>query len=125
MITRTQILIKGIVQGVGFRPFVYSLAVGEALKGQVCNTSGGVLIDVEGERESIARLLAALAADPPGLARIESISCETVFALAHYTDFRIVESEVDGAQFVPISPDIATCAQCRAELCDPRDRRNR
>jgi len=90
MTARVQILVKGIVQGVGFRPFVYSLAVRESLKGRVLNTSDGVLIDVEGEHESIERLLAAVEAHPPRLSRIESISCETVFALAHHPDFRIV-----------------------------------
>ncbi len=125
MTARVQILVKGIVQGVGFRPFVYSLAVRESLKGRVLNTSDGVLIDVEGEHESIERLLAAVEAHPPRLSRIESISCETVFELAHHPDFRIVESNNDGRKFVPVSPDVATCADCVAELFDPRDRRYR
>jgi len=125
MTARVQILVKGIVQGVGFRPFVYSLAVRESLKGRVLNTSDGVLIDVEGEHESIERLLAAVEAHPPRLSQIESISCETVLALAHHPDFRIVESNNDGEKFVPVSPDVATCADCVAELFDPRDRRYR
>ncbi|MCA1564384.1 MAG: carbamoyltransferase HypF [Acidobacteria bacterium] len=125
MTTRVQILVQGIVQGVGFRPFVYSLAVRESLRGQVLNTSGGVLIDVEGERESIERLIAAIETQPPGLSRIESIMCETLSDLAHPADFRIVESDDDESKFVPISPDVATCADCLAELFDPRERRFR
>ena len=125
MTTRVQILAEGIVQGVGFRPFIYSLAVRESLKGKVLNTPEGVLIDVEGDQKSIERLLAAIEANPPPLSRIESISCRALPDLAHYPDFRIVESNDDGNKFVPISPDFATCTDCLRELLDPRDRRFR
>ncbi|MCA1632884.1 MAG: carbamoyltransferase HypF [Acidobacteria bacterium] len=125
MITRVQILVRGIVQGVGFRPFVYSLAVKESLKGRVLNTADGVLIDVEGDRLSIERLLRAVEAHAPTLSRIDSISRQDLSDLARYPDFRIVESTDEGGKFVPISPDIATCRDCLAELFDPSNRRFR
>lgn len=125
MTTRVQIHVRGIVQGVGFRPFIYSLAVRESLKGKVLNTTAGVLIEVEGDHQSIERLLDAIEASPPPLSRVASISCTELSDLAHYPDFRIVESNHDGEKFIPISPDIATCEGCLAELFDPQNRRFR
>ncbi len=126
MTTRVQILVRGIVQGVGFRPFVYSLAVEASLKGVVFNTAGGVLIDVEGDGRAIERLLRAVEARPPALSRIDSISRTDIPERAHYTDFLIIESSGDvGGRFVPVSPDIATCADCLAEMFDPANRRFR
>ncbi len=125
MTTHVQIVVQGIVQGVGFRPFIYSLAIRESLKGKVLNTPEGVLIDAEGDQKSIERLLGAIEANPPTLSRIESISCKALPDLAHYQDFRIVESNDDGDKFVPISPDVATCTDCLKELLDPQNRRFR
>jgi hydrogenase maturation protein HypF len=125
MTKRTQILVHGIVQGVGFRPYIFSLASRRALRGKVFNDSTGVVIDVEGEPHAIERFIGDIWLDPPRLSRIESIECCGDLEPAGYGDFRIVESSRDGKRFVPISADIATCADCLRELFDPEDRRYR
>ncbi len=123
MDARVQILVRGIVQGVGFRPFVFSLAKSRSLKGQVFNNTSGVLIDVEGESSTIRQFIADLKSGPPPLSLIESVECSQDLGPAYFTDFRIVESDSSGERFIPISADIATCADCLRELFDPRDRR--
>ena len=90
--TRVQIVVRGIVQGVGFRPFVYSLAARSALRGQVLNNTTGVLIDVEGEDEAIERFINEITLNPPPLSQIESIQRHNNLDSANYHDFRIVES---------------------------------
>lgn len=125
MVERVQIIVRGIVQGVGFRPFIYSLAVRRALTGRVFNTTGGVLIDVEGAPHTLEQFFDEISACPPPLARIDSISRSDGLGRAHYTDFRIVESEPGGEALVPVSPDVATCDDCLRELFDPSDRRHR
>jgi hydrogenase maturation protein HypF len=122
---RTQILVRGIVQGVGFRPHVYTLARRRALRGQVCNNSAGVLIDVEGESYSIEAFISEIKRHPPPLSSVESVERTDDLDLAHYADFRIVESSAAGVRFTPVSPDVATCADCLAEMFDARDRRFR
>jgi hydrogenase maturation protein HypF len=123
MDARVQILVRGIVQGVGFRPFVFSLAKRRSLRGQVFNNTSGVLIDVEGESNTIRQFIAELRTGPPPLSLIESVECSQDLDPAHFTDFRIVESDSSGERFIPISADISTCADCLKELFDPRDRR--
>ena len=123
MKTRTQIQIKGIVQGVGFRPFVFALAEKNALKGQVLNNAVGVLVDVEGEKTQIEQFINALQENPPPLSMIESIESNNFKIHADFKDFRIVESNSNGAKFMPISADIATCADCLREMFDANDRR--
>ncbi len=125
MKTRAQIQIKGIVQGVGFRPFVFALAQKNALKGQVLNNGSGVLIDVEGENERIEKFISEIKQTAPPLSQIESIESKNHQNLADFTDFRIVESNANAARFMPISADIATCADCLGELFDPLNRRFR
>ncbi|MCA1630950.1 MAG: carbamoyltransferase HypF [Acidobacteria bacterium] len=125
MIVRVQILVRGIVQGVGFRPFVYAVATRESLRGTVFNTGGGVLVDVEGDGDSIEKLLSEIELNPPPLSRVESVRRSDGLPLAHYRDFRIIESSRDGEQSVAVSPDVATCADCLRELFDPADRRHR
>jgi hydrogenase maturation protein HypF len=125
MATRSQILVRGIVQGVGFRPFVYSQANRRALRGRVLNDASGVVIDVEGNAGDIEQFVLELASNPPPLSSIESIECNNNLGLANYREFRIVESDLTGRRFVPLSPDIATCDDCLKELFDPRDRRYR
>ncbi|MBA3806055.1 MAG: carbamoyltransferase HypF, partial [Acidobacteria bacterium] len=125
MPTRTQILIKGIVQGVGFRPYIFSLARRRALKGQVLNNITGVLIDVEGEGCTIEEFIKEIRTNSPPLSLIESVERNDNLDLAHYEDFRIVESASSGEKFTPIPADIATCADCLRELFDPHDRRHR
>ena len=125
MTTRTQILVRGIVQGVGFRPFVYSLAHTRRLKGEVFNNPTGVFIDVEGEEKAIEQFVNEIKLKPPPLSIVESVELNNLQTPAFYKDFRIVESVGDGAKFVPISADIATCKDCLKELFDPNNRRYR
>ncbi|MBI5560074.1 MAG: carbamoyltransferase HypF [Deltaproteobacteria bacterium] len=119
---RARIHITGIVQGVGFRPFVYSLAMRHDLRGFCRNDSEGVTIEVEGER--IEGFISEIKAIPPPLSRIDSLTVERL-SPASYTDFRIVESVSEEGKFALVSPDIATCKDCASELFDPNDRRFR
>ena len=115
---------RGIVQGVGFRPFVYRLATDLDLKGWVCNTSEDVRIEIEGSRESIDKFCLNLEAKAPPLAHIKEVSVTHLPAVG-YRDFDIRESLVDEGQYQLISPDIATCHVCLDELLDVNDRRYR
>jgi hydrogenase maturation protein HypF len=123
--TRVQILVRGIVQGVGFRPYVFSLARRRTLRGRVCNNTTGVLIDVEGEESTIEGFINEIKHNPPPLSLIDSIERSDNLDPAHYPDFLIVESEASGERLMPISADIATCRDCLRELLDPKDRRYR
>ena len=119
-----QISVRGVVQGVGFRPFVYQLATKYNLKGWVCNTSGDVKIEVEGEREAWQQFLADLEALAPPQARIESISTSQHPPLG-YESFEIRHSIAEEGKYQLVSPDIATCDACKQELFNPDDRRYR
>src|SRR6266404_1535564 len=123
--TRVRIVVRGLVQGVGFRPFIFSLAQRRALRGWVLNNTTGVLIDVEGEGGQIEKFINDITTNPPPLSLIESVERSHSPVNAHYKDFRIVESTTQGEKFVPISADIATCQDCLRELLDPNDRRYR
>jgi hydrogenase maturation protein HypF len=125
MDARVQILVRGIVQGVGFRPFIFSQAQRRALRGRVLNNSTGVLIDVEGESCAISQFIDEIRSSPPPLSVIESVERRDHLTPANYDDFRIVESDAAGEKFVPISTDVATCEDCLKELFDPTDRRYR
>lgn len=122
---RVQIEIKGIVQGVGFRPFVYQLAKKHALSGYVCNDTRGVDIEVEGEGQAITDFLAALQAQPPPLAQLESLHVRNNLSPLDYNNFSICHSSSVEEKFVLIPPDIATCENCLEELFDSVDRRYR
>ena len=115
---RRAIDVRGLVQGVGFRPFVYNLAVRLGLAGFVRNQTGGVLIEVEGEPAILDRFLAELTDRPPPLARIEHLSWERRPPRGE-CDFRIEPSEADGSSPVFISPDVATCPDCLARAVRP------
>jgi len=119
---RRAIVVRGIVQGVGFRPFVYNLAARLHLGGFVKNQTGTVLIEVEGEPPALEQLLAELADRPPPLAHIEHLAWEARPPLGE-SRFRIESSESDAASPIFISPDVATCPECLAEMFDPGDRR--
>jgi hydrogenase maturation protein HypF len=119
---RRAILVRGIVQGVGFRPFVYNLATRLRLHGFVRNQTGTLLIEIEGEPSSLEQFLANLADRPPPLAHIEHVSWESR-PVRGESEFRIEASEADAPNPVFISPDVATCPDCLAELLDPQDRR--
>ncbi|MFQ6057306.1 MAG: carbamoyltransferase HypF [Anaerolineae bacterium] len=116
--------VTGVVQGVGFRPFVYQLADRYGLTGWVCNTSAGVDIEVEGRREVLDRFLFDLQAEAPPLARIEKVTSSD-HPPNGYDHFEIRHSVAQEGRFQPISPDICTCPDCLRELFDPRDRRYR
>ncbi len=116
---------KGIVQGVGFRPFVYSRANGRSLNGRVLNNAVGVLIDLEGDPSDIDHFVRELESNPPPLSSIESIERLENLVPLDYLDFQIVESDHAGQKLVPISSDVATCNDCLRELFDARNRRYR
>lgn len=121
---RLKIHIKGIVQGVGFRPFVYNLARQYSLNGWVNNDSHGVHIEVEGEKEILSAFLEDLKSRNPPMSKITEISYEFLTPV-HYKEFRIEESLQDEDRSVLISPDISICDDCLRELFDPTDRRFR
>ena len=122
--TRRRLRVTGVVQGVGFRPFVYTLARRLLLSGFVGNDSSGVFIEVEGARQAVDAFQAALVEQPPPLAYVESVQA-TDLALRGDGAFVIVHSAAQPAQRTLISPDICLCADCRRELLDPADRRYR
>ncbi|MGQ0840927.1 carbamoyltransferase HypF [Actinokineospora sp.] len=119
---RYDVRVEGVVQGVGFRPYVYALARGLGLAGLVGNDVDGVFIEVEGPAAAVERFLADLAHDPPPLAAIERITARAGTA-SGAVEFRIVASAAAGARRTLISADSATCADCLRELGDPLDRR--
>ena len=124
MAERRAISVDGIVQGVGFRPFVYGLASRLHLQGFVRNQTGNVRIEVEGERGSLDRFLNELTHNPPPLAHIDRVSWRQVSPCGDML-FRIDASEIDPGGQVLISPDVATCSACLGELLDPANRRYR
>jgi hydrogenase maturation protein HypF len=124
MITGATVHITGIVQGVGFRPFVYNLAVRYRLTGWVRNTSAGVDIEVDGAKEALESFIKALQVEAPALARIDEFKATWVGPFG-YSKFEIVHSEAITGAFQPISPDVAICDDCLRELFDPKDRRFR
>src|SRR5690349_5480199 len=119
---RQRMLIQGIVQGVGFRPFVYTQAIRHSLAGFVFNNSIGVTIEVEGTTQAINAFQLALKKELPPLASIASLVSERI-PLCHETSFRIVHSETGAERHALISPDAAICDDCLRELFDPADRR--
>ncbi len=119
-----RIHITGIVQGVGFRPFVYGLAARLALNGWVRNTSAGVDIEVDGPQGDLEAFLNALRAEAPPLSRIDSFQVDWIPANG-FSTFEIVHSEGKSGDFIPISPDVSICPDCLEELFDPGDRRYR
>ena len=121
---RRQFRVRGLVQGVGFRPFVYVLARDLALTGEVRNDTTGVLVEVEGPADEVTRFGTRLVRDAPPLAVIEQVESVDVRALGG-TGFRIADSSrADGGRTLA-SPDVATCQDCLRELADPADRRYR
>jgi hydrogenase maturation protein HypF len=118
------ISVRGIVQGVGFRPFVYGLAVTHNLKGWVYNTSEDVRIEIEGTAEAIEQFEQELETKAPPLAHIENITVEYRPARG-YKSFEIRQSQAQEGKYQLISPDVATCQPCLEELLNPEDRRYR
>ena len=121
---RRSVRVRGIVQGVGFRPFVFRLAEEEHLVGWVLNDSLGVLAEVEGTSEHLDSFERRLKDDAPPLARVISVEGEPV-APTGDTEFVIRPSDEGASRTALISPDVATCEDCLRELFDPADRRFR
>ncbi len=119
---RRRITVQGIVQGVGFRPFVYSQAVRRGLAGFVLNDSRGVTIEVEGNLNALDSFARALREEAPPLARVDSVIAE-LLPLHGETDFVIIHSQGGSERRTLISPDTSTCDDCLRELFDPADRR--
>jgi hydrogenase maturation protein HypF len=119
---RIRVQLRGIVQGVGFRPFVYNLANRLQLGGYVLNSSAGLLAEAEGAPASIATFVSAIITEAPPLACIqETETCE--IPVLGETAFAIRHSTSESGEFALISPDLATCADCLKDLTDPRNRR--
>jgi hydrogenase maturation protein HypF len=121
---RRGISVRGIVQGVGFRPFVYALARRHGLAGLVRNDAEGVHIEAEGDAESLDHFLRGIEGDAPPLAVIEAVAWRPLTALGE-RDFRIEESREGVQRRALVSPDVATCEDCLREVLDPADRRYR
>lgn len=119
---RLKLTVKGIVQGVGFRPFIYSLAKKYALNGFVLNNTEGVEIEVEGEHQNLREFIKDIRRASPPISSIEAIE-ETQLPFFGYKEFVIKESAKKDVSSLLISPDIATCDDCLRELFDPKDRR--
>ena len=115
----------GIVQGVGFRPFIHRLVTEYGLNGWIRNESYGVELELEGESDAIEAFVAHLKARPPRLAVIEALRVESCGALKNYQGFAIRSSEKRGENNTLISPDVGICEDCLRELRDPGDRRYR
>jgi len=119
-----QVTIRGAVQGVGFRPFVYRIASGMNLSGRVFNSPQGVFIDVEGPRTDLESFLFRLQEEKPAPASIQSLEFSFLDP-AGFRDFRILESNPRGRRSTLILPDIAACDACLAEVSNPDNRRYR
>jgi len=119
-----RIHISGIVQGVGFRPFIYGLAQRLELSGWVRNTSAGVDIEVDGPRPALQAFITAIQAEAPALARIDQTTVDWQPPNG-FTSFEIRHSAAEPTDFQPISPDVSICPDCLRELFDPDDRRYR
>jgi hydrogenase maturation protein HypF len=122
---RTAVLVTGVVQGVGFRPFVYSLATGLGLTGLVGNDTDGVFAEVEGPPAAVAEFLRRLEAEAPPLARIEQVTTRAISPARSEKSFVIAASTSGGPRRTLVSADTATCADCLREMTDPADRRYR
>lgn len=121
---RRELVVEGIVQGVGFRPFVYRLARDHRLAGWVCNDERGVVIAVEGAPEEVAAFERELRERPPALAVVTRVSGRDVPPIGE-GEFRIVASQRGEERAAAVPADAATCAACRADILDPANRRYR
>ncbi len=122
--SRRRLTVFGVVQGVGFRPFVSGLAREVGLAGYVGNEAGGVFVEAEGTTEAIDEFVERLTAEHPPLARIDRIECVQVEPLGE-SGFSIVGSTGTDGPRTLVPPDVATCDDCLADLADPADRRHR
>jgi len=123
-VERLRVALRGAVQGVGFRPFIYRLAAEMGLTGWVLNSSQGVFIEVEGPVPRLKEFLLRIETDKPPRSFIQSLESSFLDPVGFPT-FEVRESEDGGETSALILPDIATCADCRREILDPNDRRHR
>ncbi|QJW94971.1 carbamoyltransferase HypF [Frigoriglobus tundricola] len=121
-IVRKRLAVRGVVQGVGFRPHVYQLAIRHGLTGFVGNDSAGVFIEVQGPVAAAAAFQAGLVTHLPPLARVSAVTAEDL-TLREEASFVIVPSDPSAAGAGSVPPDVGTCAGCLRELFDPADRR--
>ncbi len=121
-IQRVKVTIRGAVQGVGFRPFVYNLANSLNLNGWVINSSQGVFIEAEGDGKQLGQFLLSLEQEKPSLAYIQSFESSYLDPIGFH-GFEIKQSKESGKKTVLVLPDIATCPQCLREIFDPDNRR--
>lgn len=121
---RVRIRVRGVVQGVGFRPFVWRVANDLGLAGHVCNDGGGVSIDAQGAPGALRELRMRLGSQPPPRARVDAIECEECAPNPRAEGFNVIESHSTRTA-TAIGHDTATCGACLAELFDPADRRYR
>ena len=119
-----EFFITGLVQGVGFRPFVYRLAQEENLHGWVRNDAKGVRLHIEGHPEALARFQERLQKELPPLARIDSLDVTPTYAQG-YQSFRIIDSKSGADKSASVLPDVSLCEACLAEMKDPKNRRHR
>jgi hydrogenase maturation protein HypF len=124
LLRRELLAVRGVVQGVGFRPFVYRLAAEEGIAGFIGNDTGGVTIAIEGPPERLEAFRRRLHAEAPPLSRIDSVTVQNAPPTGE-TGFRIVASESGGQVSTGIPADAATCPDCLRELLDAKDRRYR
>ncbi|WP_406102362.1 carbamoyltransferase HypF [Streptomyces canus] len=122
---RRRVTVRGVVQGVGFRPYLYGLATELALAGHVTNTPEGVVAEVEGSASAVDRFCDLIAAQAPPLARVDAVHHREMPPVGGTTAFTILTSRTGGPARTLVSPDSATCADCLAELAAPADRRYR
>jgi hydrogenase maturation protein HypF len=121
-LARRQIRIRGVVQGVGFRPFVHNLARRLGLAGYVLNSSAGVVAEVEGAPAALDSFVERLRGEAPPLAHIEEMLVAEIEPLGEL-DFTIRESQAQEGEFVLVSPDVSTCPDCFRDFTDPANRR--
>ncbi len=124
MPVRKAIDVSGIVQGVGFRPYIYRLASERRLVGSICNTAAGVSIEVQGSPAAVEDFLTRLPVEAPPLARILAVTVRELPCNGDH-DFQIVTTHRGEPVSTLISPDVAVCADCLREMLDPADRRFR
>jgi hydrogenase maturation protein HypF len=123
MVSRSRFTVRGVVQGVGFRPFVYQLAVSLGLSGWVLNSSRGVVIEVEGESANLSEFGRRLVAEAPPLSQIHSLEAEQIPPIGE-VGFAIRESREQDVPSPVIPADVAICSACAAEMDNPTDRRH-
>ncbi len=119
-----KVWVRGIVQGVGFRPFIFTLAESLNLTGWVKNTSSGVEMEVNGMDLALEDFIRVIRENPPPLARIDDLRSEPVEPNG-YLSFTILESQTEEGAYLPVSPDTGICCDCQRELFDPANRRFR